>query len=620
MSQLGGYTGKILRIDLTNQQSRTEEMDEQVYRRFMGGAGLVSYFLLAEVPPDSDPLGPANKLIFANGPITGTSIPGSGRLCIGGRSPLTNGVAKSEVGEHFGTALKWAGCDAVIVEGRAKKPVYLVIQDGKVSFHSAEHLWGKKTKETQTLVHEELNDRKYRLAMIGPGGENQVLYACIMCGLIDAAGRGGLGAVMGSKNLKAIAVRGSNKPTVHNKDGVTNLVKSFRDNNLPTAAGLAETGTSPTQIHFEPCGNLPIHNFRDGAFPTHSRITAVHIKETIRVGMEGCWACPIKCKKIVKADKPYRVDPAYGGPEYETLGAFGSNCGVDDVVAISKANELCNAYSLDTISTGVAIGFAMELFENGLLTKTDTGGMDLRFGNAEAVLELIEQIAFRKRLGEVLSLGVARAADRIGGAASEYAMHVKKLELPMHDPRLSKGLGLGYMLSPIGADHMMSLLDFIFSGFGKSGKTTVPDAIALGVEPALFESIDSSKIYMAHMFTMKRILQDSMVLCGLVPYSYQTMTEQIRCVVGWDTTEVEQLRIAQRILTALRLYNIRCGLTSEDDVLPQRFFEPRQGGNFQGSLDPGEMERAKKYYYSLMGWDERGTPSEEKLKELCIIS
>ncbi len=616
-AQSMGYTGNLLRVDLSAGSFTTETISETVRRRYLGGAGFVAYYLLNEVPPDCDPLGPDNKLIFAAGPISGTTIPGSGRHCVGARSPLTQGVAKSEVGEYWAAALKKAGFDLLIVEGVSPKPVYLSIDAGKPELKDAGHLWGKETKETQEAIREEMGGGKVRVSMIGPGGESQVLYACIMCGLFDAAGRGGMGAVMGSKNLKAIALKGGSAPKVANPAGVKATAKWFVDN-MNLMAGMADLGTAAAQVKFYEVGNVPIRNFRDAEFPNSYNLTALNIKHTIRQGMEGCWCCPVKCKKIVAADEPYPVIPEYGGPEYESLGALGSCCGVDDVVAVSYANQLCNAYSLDVISTGVCIAFAMECYENGLLTKQDTGGVDLRFGNIEAMLECIELIAHNRGFGAFLAQGTARMSAEIGQGSEAFAMNVKGLEFGMHEPRISKGFGMGCMVNPTGADHMSGMIDVLFSGLGGSGMTTLPDGQAIGVEPAPYDSAGPAKIRLAHTFMCKRALFDSLVICGFMPYSLQMAAQITRDVTGWNTTEAEQLRVAERVLTALRLYNIRCGKSEVDDRLPQRLYQAKQGGDPKEKLDPAQMEAARKYYYSIMGWDKQGVPTLERLDDLAI--
>ncbi len=378
---MGGYNGKILRADLSRMSLIDEPLTYELARKYIGGAGLVAYFLWKELKAGVDALGPENKLIFALGPVTGLHLPGASRYCAGAKSPLTGGIAKSESGGFWMAEMKRAGYDAIIIEGKADKPVYLWINDGQAYLKDAGHLWGKEVKETQEALRGELGDKRVQVASIGPAGEHQVRYACIMTGLLDACGRGGLGAVMGSKNLKAIAVRGHKLPEVANPD----YIKTLRSTLLAQKHPLSEYGTGgPEMIMHEQEGDLPVHNQRDGLFPKVGEINGVAIKETIRVRMDGCFACNVRCKKVVKFEEPYPCDEAYGGPEYETLGALGSNCGVDSLRAICKGNERCNALGLDTISTGSSLAFLMECYERGLITQEETGGIEFRFGDEDS--------------------------------------------------------------------------------------------------------------------------------------------------------------------------------------------------------------------------------------------
>jgi len=614
----GGYNGKILRVNLTDKSISTETIDESFCRKYLGGAGFVTYFLWKELQAGIDPLSADNKLIFALGPVTGVALPGSGRHCVGAKSPLTGGIAKSEVGEFWGAELKMAGYDTLIVEGKAEKPVYLWIHDGEASLKDVSHLWGQETRETQQAIRSELGDEKVRLALIGPGGENQINYACIMHGLFDAAGRGGLGAVMGSKNLKAIAVRGHQAPRVVDSECLKELRQWLITNmqSLPMLPIFREFGTGALMEKFEANGNLPIRNFRDASFPGAKKIGARAVKDTISIGMDGCFGCPVRCKKVVKVDEPYPVDPAYGGPEYETLAALGSNCGIDNLEAIAKGSELCNAYSLDTISVGGVIAFAMECFENGLLSTGDTDGIELRFGNDEAMLKVIELIAWREGIGALLAEGVARAANRIGGRAPEFAMHVKGLDMGMHEPRIKPGFGLGYMVNPHGADHVANMYD---NGYVHDGQMAELRSLGM-LEPVPLDYIGPRKVAIFKAVHLKRILLDSLVLCDFMPYSFEQLADITVAVTGWDTGVAEQLRVMERILTVARLYNIREGFTEADDILPKRFFQPKTGLNLEVKpLDAAEMEKAKSYYYTLMGWDEHtGAPTPERLEELEI--
>jgi aldehyde:ferredoxin oxidoreductase len=611
----GGYNGRILRVNLSDNTTSVETIGELFYRKYLGGAGLVIHYLWKELKAGIDPLAADNKLVFAAGPLTGGPLPGNGRNCIGAKSPLTGGIAKSEVGEFWGAELKRAGYDALIVEGMAKSPVYLWIRDEEVSIKDASHLWGQNTKETQQAIRAELRDNHVRLALIGPAGERLVRYACIMNGLYDAAGRGGLGAVMGSKNLKAIAVRGHKSPVISDRAGVRELRDWFLAN-MNLVKNFHEYGTGGAMEEFEATGNLPVHNFRDGLFPGVKRINAQAVRDTIRVNMDACFGCPVRCKKVVQVDEPYHVDAAYGGPEYETLAALGSNCGIDNLKAIAKGNELCNAYSLDTISTGNTIAFSMECFENGLLTLRDTEGIDLRFGNAEAMLTLIELIGRRNGIGNLLAEGTARAAQKIGGKASEFAVHVKGLEAGLHEPRLKPGLGLGFMVNPHGADHCCNIHDTMFVAAKQLRKVR-----ALGiVEPVPLEDIGPRKAALFRLEQLRNVTFDSLLLCIFLPYSYEQIARATAAVTGWDTGVMEQIRISERILTEARLFNIREGFTAADDTLPKRFYQPKTGGALSNKpLDQEKTEQAKSYYYTLMGWDpESGIPTEQRLEELDI--
>lgn len=614
----GGYTGKTLRVDLNNLRVREEKTDEELCDKYLGGAGFISHYLWKELEPKTDPLGPDNKLIFATGPLTGLPFPGSGRNGIGAKSPLTGGVAKSEVGGVWGAELKRAGVDGIIVDGKSDKPVYLWIQDGKADLRDAAHLWGKNTKETQQQIIAELGDDLIRVASIGPAGENLVKYACVMNGLFDAAGRGGVGAVMGAKNLKAIAVRGHHAPKAVDGKPARELAKWLKAN-WELMRGFWEYGTGAGMDGFEAIGNLPVRNFRDGLFPTVKKIDAPAVMNNIGIKMDACFACPVRCKKVVKVDSPYKVDPDYGGPEYETLASIGSNCGIDNLEAIAKGNELCNAYSLDTISTGEVIAFAMECFENGLLSSKDTGGIDLRFGNEQAMLQLIEMIARREGIGDLLAEGVTRAARQIGGGAEQFAIAVKGLEPGMHEPRAKPGIGIGFMVNPHGADHCLNLHDHMYAG---DNNWRVKEAAELGITgPFPVEDISIKKVRLFQHVQRRLTILDSLVVCQFLPYNLTQLTELLNAATGWSVDVSDLFSIADRTLTTFRLFNLREGFSASDDVLPQRFYQPKTDGILADKpLDPVKMEKAKRDYYKLMGWHETtGVPEDKKLKELGLV-
>jgi aldehyde:ferredoxin oxidoreductase len=614
----GGYNGKILRVNLSKGSMTTETIDESFCRRYIGGAGFVIYYLWKELKQGVDALSPDNKLIFALGPVTGLSLPGAARHCVGAKSPLTGGIAKSEAGGFWGAELKRTGYDAIIIEGKAEKPVYLWIKDGEASIRDAGHLWGKETKETQEAVRAELGDDRVQVAQTGPGGENMVRFACIMHGLYDTAGRGGLGAVMGSKNLKAIALRGRKTPEIADKE----RLKEIRHRMTAEPHLLSTYGTAgPEMVDWVKEGNLPVRNFRDGLFPEIEQSHGGVIKDTFTIKMEGCFACPVRCKKVVQLEEPYPVYAAYGGPEYETMAALGANCGIGNAKAILRANQLCNAYSLDTISTGVTIAFAMECFEKGFLTTKDTDGIELRFGNEEAMLKMIELIARRQGIGNLLAEGTRRVARKIGKGSEDFAMQVKGLETPMHDPRRKAGLGIGYMVNPHGDDHCCSMHDELLSS-EKSLKGLGYHTLGI-IETLPVDDAGPRKVTLLRLEQHKEILEDVMLICHLIPlfppFTYQWFADIMGAVTGWDTGVTELLKVSERVLTVARLFNIREGFSAADDVLPERFFQPKTDGVLSNKhLDRAKFEQAKKFYYALMGWDENGVPLPEKVEELYI--
>ena len=561
-----------------------------------------------------DPLSAENKLIFATGSLTGFAIPGTGRNSVGAKSPLTGGFGEAEVGGHWGAELKHAGFDAIIIGGKAKKPVYLWIQDGVVEIKDANHLWGKVTGEAEAIIKKELGDQFVRVAQIGPGGENLVRYACIINDLRNAAGRTGMGAVMGSKNLKAIAVRGHKKLTVNNKEKIKAKIREFNEVAYKPYRSYFEYGTGyGVMEEFATSGNLPTRNFRDGDFKDAKVLDPGIMKHEIGLKMEACYACPIRCKKVVEIGEPWNVDPIYGGPEYESIGAFGSNCGVSDLKAVCKANELCNKYSIDAISTGVSIGFAMECYENGILTENDTNGIKLNFGNAEAIIQLVEMIANREGLGDILAEGVKRAAEKIKNGADKFAMHVKGQEIPMHEPRLKQGLGVGYAVSPTGAEHMANLHDTSIAS-----EKSVAAHSAIGIlEPLEIDDIGIKKVRALVYITNWRNLLNALLICYFTPWDYVDIPEIVRAVTGWYTSSWELMKVGEKITTMARAFNIREGLTKKDDWLPERFFQPHTSGALaETAIKPDELKNAIMTYYKMMGWDEDGIPTKSKLEEL----
>lgn len=608
-----GYNNRILRVNLTESRCSIETPSDEFERKYIGGAGFGTYYLFNETKPNIDPLGPENKIMFMAGPLTGYPFSGSGRNCVITKSPLTMGYAKSEVGGFFGAHMRRAGFDGIIIEGKSPRPVYLFIHDGLGEIRDARDLWGKTTKETEEAIRAQLGDKMIRIASIGPGGENMVKFACIINDLKEAAGRGGTGAVMGSKNLKAIAARGGQAPEAVNPAAFTDMQRFLKENpKIYEAFSTWGTGAPAMMASMIPQGNLPIRNWKNGDFPVE-KIDGGTLKRTVGIGMEGCYACLIRCKKVVKIDEPdMKVDPSYGGPEYETLAALGSVCSVEEMKAICKGNEMCGAYSLDTISMGDTIGFAMELYENGILTNKDTGGVELKFGSPQAMLKLIEMVTRRQGIGNILANGTKEAAKIIGHGAEKYSMDVKGVNIPMHDPRAKGVLGLGYAINPHGADHCFNMHDTGFVAPGPMLDALHPYGF-LDPLPAL--DLSPTKVQMLKFNQNMRMLTDSLCICQFPPYSNDQIIILLKGATGWDTGIMELQKFGERIITLARMYNIREGLTAADDKLPKRFFEQHVGGPSEKNppYQEAELEKAKAYYYRIMGWDESGVPTPETL-------
>ena len=614
---MNGYTGKILKVDLTTGAMEIEQPSEAFYRRYFGANGFIGYYLLKELPANVDPLGPDNLLIFAAGPLTGVPIAGSGRSAVGGKSPLTGGYGESDVGGFFGAEMRRAGFDAVVVRGKAASPVYLWLHDGEAEIRSAEHLWGKSTAETQEVVRAELGAKNARLAMIGPGGEKLVRFACVINDLKHAAGRTGLGAVMGSKNLKCVAAQGRTALPLADDAGVKALAKSMVDTWKEKSWGMHELGTPGGLTGLNRVGALPTRNFQDGQFEGAEQIGGEALRDTMLIDRGGCFACPIRCKRVVEVhDEDYDVDPIYGGPEYETIGAVGSVCGVDDLRAISKANELCNAYSLDTIATGMVIAFAMECFENELLSMEDTGGLELRFGNAQAMVEMVRQIGEREGLGDLLAEGSTLAAQKIGQGAEAYAINTKGQPFPMHEGRTRHGQALGYAVSPTGADHMHNVWD---EGFARD--PVGEGAYGVGVyEPIPATVLNAAKVRAYANTANWTWVGNSLGLCAFIPWSDDEKIQIVRAITGWKVSKWELLKVGERGVTMARLFNLREGLTRADDTLPARMAEYHVTTTVnEKPVLPDVLEEAITTFYGIMGWDpQTGVPTDGKLHELDI--
>lgn len=616
-----GYNGKILRVDLDRESIDVEEPHENLYHRYLGGGTLALYYLLKELKPKSDPLGPDNTLIFSGSIISGTPAAGLSRFSVAAKSPLTNGFGEAEAGGWWIPELKFAGFDAIIIKGKASSPVYLWIHEGQAEIRDAASLWGKTTKEAQEEIRRELGDDRIRIALIGPAGEKMCRVSCILNDLKHANGRTGLGAVMGSKNLKAIAVRGKKKMEVADEEAVKRLTKWLKDTYEEPYFSIGNLGTSRVTTMLSEQGILPTLNFREGSFEEAEAISGETMSKTILVRRGTCYGCFIRCKREVEVREPYFVDPAYGGPEYETVAAFGSMCGISDLKAISLANQFCNAYGLDTISTGSLIAFSMECFEAGILTEKDADGLELRFGNTEAMLRLLEKIGRREGVGEVLGEGIQSAAEKFGKGADRFAIHVKGMPVPFHEPRGKVGVGLGYAVSATGPDHME---------FPHDPWWSTEAGIALLRPLGIFNPLDvfdlgPKKVRLFIYLQQYWDLLNTLGVCMFTakPFGPQTingLVDYVKAVTGWETSLFDLLKVAERHSHMARIFNLREGMTAKDDTLPDRLFSPMEGGTLKGKkIDKEQFSKAIQTYYQMMGWDpETGIPKREKLAELDL--
>ena len=616
-----GYNGKILRVDLERESIEVEEPNEILYSRYLGGGTLALYYLLKELKPRTDPLAPENILIFSGSVISGTPAPGLSRFSVAAKSPLTSAFGEAEAGGWWIPELKFAGFDAIHIRGRAKRPVYLWIHEGETEIRDASPIWGKFSKETQEEIRRELKDDRIRIALIGPAGERKVRSACILNELKHVNGRTGLGAVMGSKNLKAIAVRGRKRMEVADEESVKRLTRWLKDTYEEPYFSIGNLGTSRVTTMLSEQGILPTLNFREGSFAEADAISGETMSKTILVRRGTCYGCFVRCKREVEVGAPYFVDPIYGGPEYETVAAFGSMCGIGDLGAISKANQLCNAYGLDTISTGGLISFAMECYEKGILTGRETSGLELQFGNTEAMLRMVEMIGEREGIGDILADGMLSAAEKIGKGAEDYAIHVKGMPVPFHEPRGKIGVGLGYAVSATGPDHMEYPHDPFWA---------TEAGIALLRPLGIFEPVDvfdlgPQKVRIFVYLQQYWNLLNSLGVCMFTakPFGTQTLNgivDYVKAVTGWETSLFDLLKVGQRHANMARIFNLREGFTARDDTLPDRFFRPMEGGTLKGKkINREEFSKGLGTYYEMMGWDpETGVPKKAKLAELDL--
>ncbi len=623
-----GYHGKILHVDLTTGTLSVEQPDADWYRLYMGGSNFGLYYILKQMSPGADALGPDNVLTFMLSVVTGVAFSGQSRMTLNAKSPLSGGIGDSQAGGFFPAELKFAGFDGIVLRGQSATPVYLWVHDGEAELRPADHLWGLGAWDTETRLREELGDDKVEVACCGQAGENLVKFAAVMNMRNRAAGRTGMGAVMGSKKLKAIAVRGKARPEMADTAAVRQIAqiggKEIKSNR--SMAEFGELGTPSVVRSNNDVGGLPTFNYKSGEFDLADDLSAEKLGETLLVGRDTCYACVVRCKREVSSDGKYKIPKQLGGPEYESIATLGSYCGISDLEAVAYANALCNDYGIDTIAAGATIAWAMECFEDGILTLADTDGLELRMGDADAMIAALKALAFREgKLGDLLAEGSAAAAKRLGQAAQDRTITVKGSELPAHMPQVKASMGLIYAVNPFGADHQSSEHDPSYEE--SSGPVNLGRLAYLGLTtPVPATDLGPEKVE----FTLKTqywtSATDVLNLCQFdwgatwQLYGPEVMADVVSAVTGWDVTGDELMTLGARRVNMQRVFNAREGLSREDDVLPKRVFEPLVGGSSAGMVVSEEaVEYAKDLYYRMAGWDvETGNPDPERLAELGI--
>jgi aldehyde:ferredoxin oxidoreductase len=584
-----------------------------------------TYYILRDMPKGVAATSPENVLTLMAGVTTGAAISGQSRLNVNAKSPISGGIGDSQSGGFFPAELKFAGFDGIVVKGKSSKPVYLAIVEGKPELRDAAHLMGKVSGEVDDLLHKEV-DPKAEILQHGIGAENGVLYSTLVSMSNRHNGRTGMGLVMASKNLKAVVVRGSRKMQIADQKSLTALnrtgPKALPENG--DMDGLAKFGTAVVVLFNNTIGTLPTRNYNEAQFEGCEPLSGEKMAETILKERDTCYACVVKCKRVVEIKEgAHKVDPRYGGPEYETLGTFGSYCGVDNLAAVSMANQICNEYAVDTIACGATIAFAMECYEKGIVTKEQVGGLDLKFGNAEAMLEALDQIVHASTpFGKLLGQGSARVAKIWGNGADECLITVKGAESPAHMPQAKRSLALIYAVNPFGADHQSCEHDpYYEEGIGDFNLDRLK-VIGLG-SPQPAYSLTEEKVRFAYETEVFYSMMDSAELCQFVYgptwtlYGPNETVEMMKAVTGWDLTVEELMEVGRRRIDLFRTFNAREGLGRKDDKLPKKFFKALSGtGPTAGfALTHEEVDFAIDHYYKLAGLNSDGAPTRETLKK-----
>jgi len=609
-----GYAGKLLHVNLTKQESQVEGLTEHEARMFIGGSGLAAKRLWEMTGNETAPLGSENVLIFMTGPLTGTKVPLSGRHEVAAKSPLTGVYGECDVGGRWGTELKKAGFDGVVITGKSARHTYLWINENGVEFRDARHLWGLDTYEVSPILRAE-TDQKAIEACIGPAGERLARIASIMHDGRDAraAGRCGLGAVMGSKNLKAIVARGDKEVTVADPKSLSELTKELGPVILKNTRRLAEYGTSQVVTPAEELGDLPVRNWKKGRWQEGAeKLSGVTMARTILKSRYFCGACIVGCGRTVAIDHGEYAGVEGAGPEYETMALLGANVLLDDLEAVAKAHELCNRYGLDVLSTGAVIGFALEAAERGILRDAQGKKIDLDWGDGKSIVNMVESIGRRENLGYLFGEGVMRASAEIGEGCEAFALHVKGLEPPGHDPRAYNSLAVGYATGNRGACHLQGF------SYAFERSVTMPEIGILEVQDR-FGAVKKGELVAKTQDLMS--LFDSLKLCKFTLYGGLKLTHALKflnAVTGWDIGQAEILKTGERIYNLKRMYNVRCGITRKDDTVPTRMLREKRGeGGAAENLPP--FAEALDEYYQYRDWDQNGIPTKTKLLELGLV-
>lgn len=612
----GGYRGVVLRVNLSTGAITKEELCEKMAADFIGGAGFGIKYLYDEVPGHVDPLGEDNKLIFAPGPLSGTNSPNASRMAVVTKSPLTGAVGMATSGGYFPVEMKYAGYDVLIVEGKAEHPVYIHIKDGEVKIKKADKIWGMETFDTQSFLKHDLKDQQLRIACIGPAGENLSKMACII-NERRAFGRKGVGAVMGSKNLKAIAIRGTGTVPIADetafKEARMSMLKAMKDSPV-LYSHFAKIGTPMMVDGVSALGLFPSENFSTTGEKDYTSTIGAEKSIAATVASEPCYGCPVSCSRLKLARGSSKYIGSLSDPEYETYYSFGGQTGVTNLDSIIAADNLCDRLGLDTMSVGVTIGFAMELYQKGLLSKDDLSGFDLHFGNHEAMYDAITEIAYRKPgLGELLADGSKVLSQKVGKDSEDYAMHVKGLEFPAYDPRGAKAHGLNYATSYTGADHNRG---YAFQEIFSIPVPYAVDRFAIQGKGKLTKWNQDVRTATCDCPTMCAFILDT----ALPATALENTAHMVNAATGLQLTPNDVEKVGERVNNLARLFNISAGLTRKDDTFPKRILtEPLKAGDSKGQYIPQEdLDTMLDEYYQERGWSMDGVPTKEKLLELGI--